>query len=145
MKNCTDRPLGLAQGVSGEHESKTAQVLAEVAKVLAGDRPTEAVDGVDFAVLVGTRSYEVAGRTCRGGGVSVSRTAMHMVGDIPAGVTREEFAVQVAEAAGALGYDWSADDNREVIPRHPVPGPRESDENGRVPAPRREQRTEDAR
>ncbi|WP_457455792.1 hypothetical protein [Streptomyces sp. TE5632] len=112
---------------------------------LATVDPDARLCGMSFAVLVGAKVYDVGGRSGTGGGVRISRLALEAIGEVPAGVTRVEFAVQVAEAAGALGYDWSADDNRRVIPRHPVPGPRESDENGRVPAPRREQRAQVAR
>jgi hypothetical protein len=152
MQNSTERRLGFAQDVTGEHASKAAGVLAEVARTLATDNPEGLVDPLAFSVLVGARTYEQAGRSCHGGGQNVSRMALRAVaertglarGDFPAGVTRAEFAVEVARAAGALGYDWSGqgawDDNEPAIPRHPVPGPRRTDESARVPAPRPEQR-----
>lgn len=35
---------------------------------------------------------------------------------------------------------WEDDGNEPAIPRYPIPGPRRSDESGRTPQPRREQR-----
>lgn len=35
---------------------------------------------------------------------------------------------------------WEDDGNEPAIPRFPIPGPRRSDESGRTPQPRREQR-----
>ncbi|MFJ4469525.1 hypothetical protein ACIP2X_18810 [Streptomyces sp. NPDC089424] len=144
MENLTDRPLGLARDVTGEHASKAALVLAGVARTLAVEDPKSSVNAMEFTVLVGARAYERGGRSCHGGGVSVSRTALRAVGQVPADVAREVFAVTVAEAARTLGYDWSGvqgewDDNERAIPKHPVPGPRRTDESGRVPAPRRAQ------
>ncbi|MEU0950470.1 hypothetical protein ABZ379_48805 [Streptomyces canus] len=152
MAQITDRTLGVARDVTGEHRSKAATVLAQVATALANEAPTEPVDALKFTVLVGARAYDQAGRSCHGGGQNVSRMALTAVaertglerGEAPAGVTREEFAVTVAQAARALGYDWSGiqgawDGNERAIPRLPVPGPRKSNESGRVPAPRPEQ------
>jgi len=140
MQNSTDRSPGLAQDVTGEHASKAALVLAEVAKTLrkgAGDEP---VDPATFLVLVGVRAYDLGGLSCHGGGQNISRRALRAVGELPQGITRRALAERVTQAATELGYDWSQDDNQPVIPKHPVPGPRESQESGRVPAPRREQR-----
>ncbi|MEU5498483.1 hypothetical protein [Streptomyces griseofuscus] len=123
MAQITDRRLGSPQGVASEHESKAAEVLATVAGVLATEDPKDAVDSIEFAVLVGAKAYAQAGRSCYGGGVNVSRLALQTVGRVPAGVSREEFSVAVAQAARALGYDWAADDNRRVIPTIPAPRP----------------------
>ncbi|MET8609740.1 hypothetical protein [Streptomyces misionensis] len=123
MAQITDRRLGSPHGVASEHESKAAEVLAMVAGDLATNAPDEAVDPTRFAVLVGTRAYEQAGRSCHGGGQNVSRLALQTVGEVPVGVTRVEFSVTVAQAARALGYDWTADDNRRVIPTIPAPRP----------------------
>ncbi|MFE6551682.1 hypothetical protein ACFVHS_25225 [Streptomyces sp. NPDC057746] len=121
MAQITDRGPGVTQDVTGEHESKAAQVLAQVAGLLATEQPEAVLDGIDFAVLVGAKAYELGGRSCHGGGPSISRLALNRVGDVPAGVTRVEFAVRVAQAAAALGYDWTADENRRVIPTIPAP------------------------
>jgi hypothetical protein len=150
MAQITD-PVAIGRrDVTGEHRSKAATVLAQVATALACEDPTDSVDALEFTVLVGARAYDQAGRSCHGGGQNVSRMALTAVaertglerGAAPAGVTREEFAATVAEAARALGYDWSGiqaawgDGNEPAIPRHNIPGPRRSDESGRVPAPR---------
>ncbi|MGA5202752.1 hypothetical protein [Streptomyces variegatus] len=127
MAQSTDRRPAVGQGVTGEHASRAAVVLAGVAGKLATEEPTAPVDPTDFPILVGIH----AARTGITGGQNVSRLAMRTVGAIPAGVSREVFAVQVAQGAQALGYDWSADDNRRVIPT--------------IPAPRPEQRAEVAR
>lgn len=121
MAQITDRRLGVTQDVTGEHESKAAQVLAQVAGALATEQPEVVLDGIDFAVLVGSKTYELAGRSRHGGGPSISRLALKTVGEVPAGVTRVELAVDVAQAAAALGYDWTADDNWRVIPTIPAP------------------------
>jgi hypothetical protein len=137
MAQSTDRVLGLARDVTGEHASKAALVLATVAKALREGAADEAVDPTKFVVAVGVHAYDQAGRSCHGGGQNVSRYALRAVGDVAEGTTRGELAVRVAEAATALGFDWSDDDNAPAIPKLPVPGPRESDESGRVPLPRR--------
>ncbi|MFF3654957.1 hypothetical protein [Streptomyces olivochromogenes] len=151
MAQITDRPLGLARDVTGEHRFKAAEMLAGVARTLVFEDPEGLVDSLKFVVLVGVRAYGLAGRSCHGGGQNVSRLALRAVaertglerGEVPAGVTREEFAVTVAEAARVLGFDWRGvqlgwEEDREerAIPRHPVPGPHRSDESGRVPVPR---------
>ncbi|TFV33163.1 hypothetical protein E4K10_30245 [Streptomyces sp. T1317-0309] len=110
----------MTQDVTSEQQSKAAEVLARTAIALAA-QPAVVLDGIDFAVLVGAKAYELAGRSCHGGGVTVSRLALNTVGEVPAGVTREVFAVRVAEVAQALGYDWTADENRKVIPTIPAP------------------------
>lgn len=137
MENSTDRPLGLARDVTGEHASKAGQVLARVAKILREGPAEEAVDPKRFVVAVGVQAYDQAGRTCHGGGQSVSRLALYAVGEVAEGTKRGELAERAAEAATALGYDWSDDDNEPAIPRHPVPGPRKTEESPRVPLPRR--------
>lgn len=153
MAQSTDRSPGMARDVTGDHTSKAALVLAEVAKALVTDNPQDPADSFKFMILVGVRAYDQAGRSCHGGGQNVSRRALAAVADLtglprgeaPAG-TREEFAVTVAQAAQALGYDWSGtqfpwsqDADEPAIPRHPVPGPRRSDESATIPAPRPEQ------
>jgi hypothetical protein len=124
MAQSTDPRPAVGQGVTGEHESRAALVLATVAGELASTDPEGVVDPTDFPIMVGIH----AARTGLTSGQNVSRLALRTVGGVPAGVTREVFAVQVAQGAQSLGYDWSADDNRRVIPT--------------IPAPRREQRAE---
>ncbi len=127
MAQITDPRSARGRDVTGEHESRAAVVLATVAGELAVEEPTALVDPTDFPIMVGIH----AARSGITGGQNVSRLALRTAGAIPAGVTREVFAVQVAQGAQALGYDWSADDNRRVIPT--------------IPTPRREQRAEVAR
>ncbi|WP_309318844.1 hypothetical protein [Streptomyces salinarius] len=119
MAQSTDPRPAVGQGVTGEHASRAAVVLAGVAGELAATDPTVPVDPTDFPILVGVH----AARTGVTGGQTVSRLALRTVGAIPVGVSREVFAVQVARGAQALGYDWTADDNRRVIPTIPAPRP----------------------
>ncbi|MGV2914594.1 hypothetical protein [Streptomyces alfalfae] len=115
MEKSTDQPRVARRGVTSEHASQAAAVLAQAAMALATTSPHQAVDSMEFTVLVGTRAYDQAGRSCHGGGQNVSRAALAAVaertgltrGDVPPGVSREEFAVTVAQAAGDLGHDWS--------------------------------------
>ncbi|MFI9418026.1 hypothetical protein [Streptomyces werraensis] len=105
-----------------EHRSAAAEALAMVAGHLATHDPGKVLDEFTFAALVGAKVYDAGGRSGSGRGLKVSRLALHAVGSIPAGVSRVEFAVPVAQAARTLGYDWTADDNRRVIPT--IPGQR---------------------
>ena len=153
MAQSTDRPPGLTRDVTDEHESKAALVLADVAQALASENPKDLVDSLGFVVLTGAWAYDRAGRGCHGGRRNVLRLALRAVaertgldrGEVPAGVTRRAFAAEVAEAARALGYDWSSaqlGEERETV-RFPVVGPSRSDESGRGPDPRPEQAVND--
>ena len=130
MAQSTDRPPGLAQDVTRERASKTALVLATVAKALATESPQEPADSLGFTILVGVWSYDQAGRSCHGGGQAVHRMALAAVakrtglerGEVPAGMTRAAFATEVAQAAAALGYDWSVQLGAErAVRQFPVP------------------------
>lgn len=124
--------------VAGEHASKAVAVLRAVAAVYASERPDALVDELDFPVRVGATAYELAGRSCHGGGQNVSRLALRMAPPLKSGVSRGVFAAELsAVVAVELGHEWPDGDNDPVIPRLPVPGPRRSDEAGRVPLPRR--------
>ncbi|WP_328427857.1 hypothetical protein [Streptomyces sp. NBC_00443] len=127
MAQSTDPRPAVGQGVTGEHESRAAVVLAGVAGELATKDPEVVVDPTDFPIMVGIH----AARTGITSGQNVSRLALRTVGAVPVGVSREVFAVQVAQGAQALGYDWSADDNRRVIPTIPAPRPEQRAEVSR--------------
>ncbi|UJV42946.1 hypothetical protein [Streptomyces sp. AMCC400023] len=114
-----------------EYQTKAAEVLAMVAGHLATVDPKDPVDELAVTVLVGAKVYEAGGRSGRSGGVRVSRLALRALGDVGGGVSREAFAVQAAEAAQRLGYDWTADDNRRVIPKIPAPRREPEPEAGR--------------
>lgn len=124
MAKTTDPRLDTVQGVTGEHESRAALVLARVAGELATTNPTAVVDPLDFPIMVGIH----AASTGITSGQNVSRLALRAAGAVPVGASREAFAVQVAQGAQALGYDWSADDNRRVIPT--IPGQRREERAG---------------
>jgi hypothetical protein len=136
---------GNAQDVTEELKSKAAQALALAAVHLATVRPGDVLEeDVDLAVVVGAKVYDVGGRTS-GSGSGISRLALEALGDIVprGGITRLEAAAPMAQAAQVLGYDWSDDDDRRVIPS--IPGPRRTSESGSVPAPRPAQGTEAGR
>lgn len=55
MAQITDRPLGLARDVTGEHRFKAAEMPAGVARTLVFEGPEGLVDSLKFAVLVGVK------------------------------------------------------------------------------------------
>jgi hypothetical protein len=107
------RPRG-GEGLTDEQKSVAAHGLAMVAGDLASADPGKPLDGIDLAAMVGAKVCDAGGRSGAGGGVRILRAALVAVGEVPDGVTRVEFAVPVAQAARALGYDWSKDDNRHL-------------------------------
>ncbi|MFI2434707.1 hypothetical protein [Streptomyces sp. NPDC018693] len=114
---CKSTDLGspAPEGITEEQKSKAAEALAMTAGHLASVDPDKDVDEFTFAVLVGAKVYDIGGRSGRSGGVRIVRQALEAVGEVPSGgVTRVEFAVPVARAAQALGYDWSKNDNRQL-------------------------------
>ncbi|MFJ1606979.1 hypothetical protein ACIOHS_26950 [Streptomyces sp. NPDC088253] len=115
MSKGTDLRASGVQSLPDEHKSVAARGLAMAAGRLAVDDPSGLVDSLDITVLVGAMVYEVASRDGIRGGREISRAALDAVGEVPDAVTRVEFAVMVAEAARTCGYDWSADDNRQLV------------------------------
>lgn len=122
MAHRNERCPGVNRDLADEHKSAAAEALAMVAGHLATHDPDKVLDEFAFAALVGAKVYDAGGRSGSGRGLRVSRLALQTVGAVPAGVSRVEFAVPVALAARTLGYDWTADDNRRVIPT--IPGQR---------------------
>jgi hypothetical protein len=122
MSKTTDlRPPG-GGGLTDEQRSTAAEALARTAGHLASQDPKGLVgDEVDFAVLVGAKVHASGACSGAGGGVRIARLALAAVGGVPTGSPRDVFALRVAEAAASLGYDWTADDNRRVIPTIPAP------------------------
>ncbi|MDX3345950.1 hypothetical protein PV387_36315 [Streptomyces sp. ME02-6987-2C] len=120
MAKSTDLCASGGQGVPDELRSTAAQALARAAGRLAVFDPNGLVYALDFAALVGGMVYEVAAESGSGAGMRVQRVALQAVGPVPSGLTNEEFAVPVARAAGRLGYDWAADDNRRLIETIPA-------------------------
>lgn len=121
--------------VTDEHKSQAGQVLADVAARYAADEPGALVDGFGLIARIGAAAYDVTGRTLAGGHKVVAALAREAA---PAaeGVTRGEFAAGLRVAAARMG--WSEDVDGPAIPQMPVPGPRKSEESGKVPGPRRE-------
>ncbi|MGX1513986.1 hypothetical protein [Streptomyces collinus] len=142
MAHRSDRIPGRTPDVTEEHKSQAGQVLAAVAARYADDEPSAPVDGLGFVTRVGAAAYDVTGRTLAGAHKVVAALAREAAPAVE-GMTRGELAAGLRETAAGLG--WSEDDNGPAIPRHPVPGPRESDESGTVPAPRRGELTEAGR
>ncbi|MER6367355.1 hypothetical protein ABT255_03065 [Streptomyces mirabilis] len=130
----TDRTPDRLQGLTDEHAKCAGWVLATIAKLYRTERSSAPVDGLDFAVRVGAKSYELVGHSCHGGARAVSRSARAALGEIPDGIARGELAERLDEAARSLGCEWGADG--PLVPS--IPGPRRSGESGRVPASRPE-------
>ncbi|MFF1467998.1 hypothetical protein [Streptomyces mirabilis] len=136
MSKTTDRVRGLALDVTDEHKSQAAAVLARLARRYAEEAPGAPVDDFAFTVRVGAQAYDETGRSLAGAHKIVAALVREHAPSRE-GAACGPFAAGLLDGARALG--WSDADNEPVIPRHPVPGPRESDESGRVPAPRPEQ------
>ncbi|MEU6595073.1 hypothetical protein ABZ923_38750 [Streptomyces sp. NPDC046881] len=115
MSKGTDlRPQG-GEGLTDEQRAVAAEALARAAGRLASDDPGGLIYSLDLAALVGAMVYEVGLQSgVRGVGRGILRVALETVGDVPNGATRAEFAVPVAQAARAFGYDWSKTDNRHL-------------------------------
>ncbi|MFJ3249136.1 hypothetical protein [Streptomyces sp. NPDC086782] len=137
MAHRSDLIPGSAQGVTDEHKNQAAAVLARLAKRYAEEQPGVLVDGFAFTVRVGAEAYDETGRSLNGAHKVVAAVVRRYAPSVE-GAACGRFAAGLLDAARALG--WSDDDNEPAIPRHPVPGPRRTDESGRVPVPRPEQR-----
>ncbi|KQW13560.1 hypothetical protein [Streptomyces sp. Root369] len=114
MSKGTDLRANGAQSLTDEQKTVAAGALAKAAGHLAVDDPDGLIYGLDLTALVGAMVYEVGLQNGVRGGREISRVAREALGEVPDGVTRVEFAVTVAQAARAFGYDWSADDNRSL-------------------------------
>lgn len=132
----------IGSGAPGGAVSVPRTAVGEVLALMAGHllrvRPAALLTPVALGACVAGEVFNARGRSSRGSGAALSAavTAALPLADFTA--PRRAYAVLLREAAVAHG--WTEGDNDPVIPRHPVPGPRESEESGRVPAPRREQR-----
>lgn len=115
MSKITEARPVTDRGLTNEQKTVAAEALAKVAGRLASNDPKDLVSSLDVTILVGAMVYEVAAREGIRGGRGISRAALDAVGEVPDGVTRVEFAVTVAQAARTCGYDWSADDNRQLV------------------------------
>lgn len=136
MTHRSDLVQGPALDVTDEHKSQAAAVLARLAERFAEYQPGALVDDFRFAVRVGAEAYNETGRRLAGAHKVVAALVREHAPSTE-GATCGRFAAGLLAAARALG--WSDDDNAPAIPRHDIPGPRRSDESGRVPAPRPEQ------
>ncbi|MFB7115577.1 hypothetical protein [Streptomyces sp. NPDC056291] len=136
MAQVTDLRAARREDITAEHKRQAARVLAIVAKRYEEDEPSALADGLGFVTRVGAAAYDVTGRALAGAHRIVAAVAREAAPEVE-GTTRGELAAGLLEAARAMG--WSEHDNAPAIPRHPVPGPRETSESGRVPAPRPEQ------
>jgi hypothetical protein len=127
----TDRAPARPQGLTDEHAKCAGWVLATIAKLYRTERSGASVDGLDFVVRVGAKSYELVGHSCRGGARAVSRSARAALGEISDGITRGELAERLDEAARSLGCEWG--DDGPLVPS--IPGPRRTNETIRKPRP----------
>ncbi|MEV5007288.1 hypothetical protein [Streptomyces sp. NPDC055692] len=137
MSKTTDRVRGSALDVTDEHKNQAAAVLARLAKRYAEDAPGALVDDFTFTMRVGAEAYDETGRGLAGAHKVVAAVVRQHAPSVE-GTACGLFAAGLLEAARAMG--WSEDSNEPAIPKHPVPGPRKTEESGTVPAPRREQR-----
>lgn len=133
MAQSTDPRPPTPQDVSEEQRRTVAQILAAVAERYRGEEPTAPVDEFEFVMRVGTDAYALTGLGAQDSPKRTAGIVRILVGNVD-GLTRGGLVERLA----GLVAEW--DDNAPAIPRHPVPGPRESEESGQVPAPRREQR-----
>ncbi|MFZ4160487.1 hypothetical protein ACOZDE_18950 [Streptomyces griseoincarnatus] len=133
MAQSTDPRPPTPQDVSEEQRRTVAQILAAVAERYRAEEPTAPVDEFEFVMRVGTDAYALTGLGAQDGPKRIAGLVRILVGNV-VGLARGGLVERLA----GLVAEW--DDNAPAIPRHPVPGPRESEESGRVPAPRREQR-----
>ncbi|MDI9836243.1 hypothetical protein [Streptomyces sp. KAU_LT] len=136
MSKTTDRRPGVVLDVTDEHKTQAAAVLARLAQRYAGEGPGRLVDDFAFTMRVSAEAYDETGRSL-GGAHKVVAALVRRHAPSLQGAACGSFASGLLDAARALG--WSDEDNQPAIPRHPVPGPRRSDESGRVPAPRPQQ------
>ncbi|WP_411092262.1 hypothetical protein [Streptomyces sp. 049-1] len=136
MAHRSDLIQGPALDVTDEHKSQVAVVLARLAERYAEEEPGALVDDFAFTMRVGAEAYDATGRSLAGAHRIVATLVRREAPSVD-GAACGPFASGLLDAARAQG--WSDDDNQPAIPRHPVPGPRRTDESGRVPAPRPEQ------
>ncbi|MGX1301396.1 hypothetical protein RKD35_002884 [Streptomyces albogriseolus] len=136
MAHRSDLLQGPALDVTDEHKTQAAAVLARLADRYAEEEPGRLVDDFAFTMRVGAEAYDETGRSLAGAHKVVASLVREHAPSLE-GVACGPFAAGLRAAARALG--WSDEDNQPAIPRHPVPGPRRTDESGRVPAPRPEQ------
>ncbi|MFJ4627127.1 hypothetical protein [Streptomyces sp. NPDC088847] len=130
MAQSTDPRPAERQDVTDEQRRKVAQTLAAVAERYAAEEAGALVDEFEFVMRVGTDAYAVTGLGVQGGPKLTAGLVRELVGDVTV-MTRGYLSARLRD----LVAEW--DDNEPAIPKHPVPGPRESDESGRVPGPRR--------
>ncbi|MFF4726393.1 hypothetical protein ACFY3M_13780 [Streptomyces mirabilis] len=114
MSKITEARPVTDRGLTNEQKTVAAEALAKAAGRLASGGPDDLVSSLDVTTLVGAMVYEVAARDGIRGGREISRAALDAVGDVPDGVTRVEFAVTAAKAAGMLDFDWSGDNSRLI-------------------------------
>ncbi|MBK3630322.1 hypothetical protein JHN59_37115 [Streptomyces sp. MBT49] len=126
----TDPRPAEGQDVTGEQRRTVAQTLASIAERYAAEEPGALVDEFEFVMRVGTDAYAISGLGVQGGLKLTAGLVRELAGDVTV-MTRGHLSARLRD----LVAEW--DDNAPAIPRHPVPGPRKSDESGTVPAPRR--------
>lgn len=131
MAQSTDpRPIEPTD-VPDEQRRTVARTLAAVAERYQDEDPAAPADDFEFVMRVGTDAYTLTGLGTQVGPKQTAGTVRALVGDVD-DMTRGGLLARLRE----LVAEWD-DANEPAIPTHPVPGPRESEESGTVPAPRR--------
>ncbi|MFZ3595096.1 hypothetical protein [Streptomyces sp. BH104] len=80
---------------------KVSAVLQKVADHFTTERPTDVMEPNELLVGVGTAEYNVCGRSLSTGNAKVSRSAMAIAPEPPAGITRGEYALHLRRVLGA--------------------------------------------
>ncbi|BBA98303.1 hypothetical protein RVR_4436 [Actinacidiphila reveromycinica] len=107
-------------------DQKTAQadetasaVLRAVADHFTDTNPTDVLEQHSLLVCVGAEAYRLTERRSDGSGQALSKAALATMPEVPAGITRGEFALHLRRAAAS--HEWTSDDNERVIPTIPAP------------------------
>lgn len=106
-------------------EKAVSLVLLAVADHFTETTPTDVLGGASLLVCVGAEAYKFTGRRSNGEGPALSKAAMAVMPEVPAGITRGEFALHLRRAVDA--HEWTSDDNKRVIPT--IPGPRKAEQS----------------
>lgn len=123
MAQITDQSPDGPQDVLEDRWVVAGRVLAQVADHFTAVNPEEPLESHSLLVCISAEAYELAGRSVHGDAGTMSREAWAAAPEVPADITRGEFALHLRDAAKRCGFNWSSDDNQPVIPRIPAPRP----------------------
>ncbi|WNI31484.1 hypothetical protein [Streptomyces sp. ITFR-6] len=94
-------------------------VLLAVADHFTETTPTAVLEQHSLLVSVGAEAYRLVERRSDGSGQALSKAALAAMPEVPAGITRGEFALCLRRAVDK----WTSDDNERVTPTIPAPRP----------------------